>query len=243
MVMPTAQTRGYGLFRGRVACDCLRAWLPVFEAELKRLGVIQQSIDIAQLTGGASASGGTHSQGGAADVWQRDSRTIKVAREMGAAAWARTKAQGFDPHCHLVLNGCPHNSPARYQVTALRNGFNGLGYLGQGGRDDGPTPRALRTWTAGIRWARNRQKPPKPKRVAYTVFVARDPGDFLRQTVVVRTGPGHEYPAQKTRTGAARALAHGTRVVMVDSRRSKAGDLWRKGSQGGWIPDRRLRKA
>lgn len=245
MVMPTAQTRGYGLFRGRVACDCLRAWLPVFEAELKRRGEIKQSIDIAQLTGGAPKSGGTHTQGGAADIWQRGRVVIAVARQMGAAAFDRPKdwdGRDGDAHTHLVLKGCPHNAPARYQVVALETPphYNGLGLGGRGGLDHGPEPKTLRTWTAGIRWARALQK---PKRVAYKVFVARDPKDFLRQTVVVRTGPGHEYPAQKTRAGAARALAHGTRVVMVDSRRSKAGDLWRKGSQGGWIPDRRLRKA
>lgn len=155
-------------FRGKPACTCLVEWLPVFEGELLRRGVIKQSIDIAQLIGGAKASGGTHATGGAADIWQHDPVTVKVAREMGAAAWARTAAQGFDPHTHLVLNGCPHNEPARYQIAALADGFNGLGKGGRGAKDDGPTPRQLRTWQEGIEWARR-------QRAAYLWF---QPGEL-----------------------------------------------------------------
>lgn len=153
-------------FRGKPACSCLVAWLPVFESELKRRGVVRSSIDIAQLIGGAKASGGTHSTGGAFDIWQHDATTVKVAREMGAAAWARTRAQGFDPHTHGVLNGCPHNGPARYQIAALARGRNGLA---NNGPDDGPSPRTLRSWRDGIKWAKAQQKaaqaaakPPKP---------------------------------------------------------------------------------
>lgn len=153
-------------FRGQPTCSCMVKWLPVFEAELLRRGVIRKSIDVAQLTGGASASAGTHAGGGAFDIWQRDSTTIKVAREMGAAAWARTRAQGFDPHTHGVLNGCPHNGPARYQIAALKAGYNGLGGGGRGGRDDGPSPRSLRTWEQGIAWAQAQQAPKFTKRVS-----------------------------------------------------------------------------
>ncbi len=144
------------------ACSCLVKWLPVFEQELLDLGVIKHNIDVAQLIGGASASAGTHSKGGAFDIWQRDDTTIKVAREMGAATWHRTRAQGFQPHAHGVLNGCPHNGPARYQIAALAAGYNGLGYAGRGGRDDGPSPRSLRSWEAGIEWAKKRQAARKP---------------------------------------------------------------------------------
>lgn len=142
----------YTTFRGRRCCVCLAKWLPVFEQMLLREGVIKASIDIAQLTGGASASAGTHSEGGAFDVWQRDPVTVRIARQMGAWAWARTKAQGFDPHLHGVLVGCPHNTPARYQITAGQAGFNGLGHLGRGARDDG-APMVTRNWEQGITWA------------------------------------------------------------------------------------------
>lgn len=147
-------------FRGLPACPCLAEWLPVFEAELLRRGVVKHSIDLAQLIGGAQASAGTHSQGGAFDIWQHDETTLWVARQMGAAAWARTKAQGFSPHTHGVLNGCPHNAPARYQLTAYAEGYNGLGKGGRGGPDDGPRPGngRLRSWRDGIAWARSQQR-------------------------------------------------------------------------------------
>lgn len=150
-------------FRGKPACPCLAAWLPVFEAELIRRGVIRESIDIAQLIGGAAASGGTHSDGGAFDIWQHDPTTVWVARQMGAACWARTAAQGFDPHAHGVLRGCAHNNPARYQIYALDNGYNGLGSGGRGGSDDGPRPVPHRSWREGIAWAQAQEDDMKPE--------------------------------------------------------------------------------
>ena len=144
------------MFRGYPACECLAEWLPVFEAELIRRGVIRSSIDIAQLIGGAAASGGTHATGGAFDIWQHDPTTIWVARQMGAdATWARTRAQGFSPHAHGVLTGCPHNGPARYQIDHVRAGLNGLVSRG---RDDGPRPLSGRTWRQGIAWAKQLQE-------------------------------------------------------------------------------------
>lgn len=150
-------------FRGFPACPCLKEWLPVFEAELIRRGVIRESIDIAQLIGGAAASGGTHSDGGAFDIWQHDPTTVWVARQMGAACWARTAAQGFDPHAHGVLRGCAHNNPARYQIYALDNGYNGLGSGGRGGSDDGPRPVPHRSWREGIAWAQAQEDDMKPE--------------------------------------------------------------------------------
>lgn len=141
-------------FRGFSACPCLATWLPVFERVLIARGVVRESIDIAQLIGGAEASGGTHASGGAFDIWQHDPITQQVAREMGAAAWNRIPPWWTgSPHTHGVLNGCPHNAPARYQITALANDGNGLGKGGMGGSDYGPGPRHLRTWREGITWA------------------------------------------------------------------------------------------
>lgn len=155
------------IFRGKPACTCLAKWLPVYERELLRLGVIKRNIDIYQLIGKASASAGTHSQGGAYDIAQCSPTAIAIARQMGAAAWARTAAQGFDDeHQHGVLIGCPHNLPARYQVGAYLAGYNGLGSLGRGARDDGPRLDAWlgRDWQEGIKWAENRQRPKKSPR-------------------------------------------------------------------------------
>lgn len=168
--LPTSTTPGYGTYNATngstwVACGCLIEWLPVLEALLKARGLITSSIDVWQLTGGAKASGNTHSQGGAFDLlYQTTPEHVAVAREMGApATWARKVAQGFaKDHTHGVLSGCPHNSPAAYQITAQRRGYNGLGqatsgpYAGQwgyGARDEFPAPQTYRTWTQGIAWA------------------------------------------------------------------------------------------
>jgi hypothetical protein len=147
------------IFRGLPACECLAKWLPAYEAELLARGVIRVSIDIAQLIGGAAASGGTHAEGGAADIWQTHRTAIWVARQMGAAAWARTTGSfAKNQHSHLVLRGCPHNGPARYQIAALDKGYNGLGSGGMGARDDGPRPVPKRTWEQGLAWHREQKR-------------------------------------------------------------------------------------
>jgi hypothetical protein len=158
MSLPTPATPGFGAFRGHTACECLLEWLPVFEDELLRRGVIHESIDIFQLTGDADPSAGVHSQGGAFDIVQRDPVSVAVARQMGAdATWARTA--GFKTqHAHGVLRGCPHNDPARYQIAAVDEGFNGLGDNGRGGADNGPRPLSGRTWRQGIEWAEQQQE-------------------------------------------------------------------------------------
>ncbi|NUR15556.1 MAG: hypothetical protein HOQ13_04510 [Dermatophilaceae bacterium] len=162
--LPTPSTAGYTSFRGRTACVCLAEWLPVLERLLLAHGVIKQSLDVVQLTGGAPASGGTHTQGGAFDIRQRDAVTVRVVREMGAPAfWPRTgPAWVGNEHAHGVLLGCPHNAPARYQLEAQRRGYDGLGQAktgpyagmwGYGGRDPQPGPATYRTWSQGIAWA------------------------------------------------------------------------------------------
>lgn len=146
----------YVIFRRRRACVCLAEWIPVFEKVLIKDKVINKNVDIAQLTGNAGASAGTHSKGGAADFWDLVKsiwRFLVIARQMGAdATWHRTPKQGFNPpHFHLVLRGCPHNSPARYQITEVDNNQNGL--VGSA-RDDGPRPLSKRTWREGLAWAK-----------------------------------------------------------------------------------------
>lgn len=153
-------------FRGHPACPCLAAWLPVYEAELQRRGRLTGPLPIFQLIGNASASAKTHSQGGAFDVSDLvGNEDVWLARQMGAdATWARTAAQGFTPHLHGVLTGCPHNEPARYQLYAVQAGFNGLGDAGRGAPDDGPRPLSGRTWRQGIAWAKEQgDDMPAPK--------------------------------------------------------------------------------
>lgn len=147
-------------YRGFPACTCLATWLPAYEAELQRRGTLTGPLKIYQLIGGAAASGGTHRTGGAFDISDLvGEEDVAVARQMGAdATWARTKAQGFMPHLHGVLTGCPHNEPARYQIDAVRLGLNGLGRNGHDAKDDGPRPLSGRTWQQGIVWAKQQQE-------------------------------------------------------------------------------------
>lgn len=149
-------------FRGFPACPCLATWLPVYEAELQRRGVLTGPLHIYQLIGGAAASAGTHSQGGAFDLLDLPGGVdLYVARQMGAdATWSRPynwDGRGGMAHIHGVLTGCPHNGPAHYQIDAVRDGYNGLGHLGRGGKDTGPRPLSGRMWREGIRWAQSQE--------------------------------------------------------------------------------------
>lgn len=156
-------------FRGKPACACLVAWMPAYEAELQRRGIIGQGaqIGIYQLIGGAAASGGTHASGGAFDTAYYGPESVAVARQMGAdATWLRPynwDSKGGIAHVHGVLRGCPHNWPARYQIDAVDDGFNGLGAGGRGARDDGPRPLSGRTWEQGIEWAIEQGEQDMPK--------------------------------------------------------------------------------
>lgn len=142
-------------FRGFRACSCLAKWLPAYEKELLRRGLIRYNIDVFQLIGGNPKSGGTHLTGGAFDIAQSSDEAIKVARAMGAdATWRRPynwDNRGGIEHTHGVLTGCPHNRPAAYQIADVRKGLNGLANRA---RDTGPRPLSGRTWQEGIAWAK-----------------------------------------------------------------------------------------
>lgn len=152
------------MFRGKPACECLAAWLPAYEAELLARGILPPggSLHIFQLIGGAAASGGTHATGGCFDIAQPSPDAVRVARKMGAdATWFRPKnwdSKGGMAHIHGVLTECPHNGPARYQIEAVLDGFNGLGAGGRGGPDDGPRPLWMRSWSEGIAWHKSQNR-------------------------------------------------------------------------------------
>lgn len=215
MSLPTASTPGYGEFRGRVACDCLIKWLPVYEAELKRRGVIKYSIDIYQLTGGNPKSGGTHIQGGAYDIAQTSPTAVWVARQMGAdATWHRPynwDNAGGGSHTHGVLRGCPHNSPARYQITSSNYGVDtGHNGLANGGSDNGPRPLSKRTWTQGITWAKAQQPPPT------TTYYVKGPFAL-----------GHQDPtARSRRIGSSKVWGTALKILKTTT---VDGALW------GWV--------
>jgi hypothetical protein len=147
-------------------CRCLQKWLPAYESELLRRGLIRECIDLYQTIGNASASAKTHSTGGCADLKQTTTDQLRVARNMGAAAWRRDAdpndgQPNMSPtHTHLSLKGCPHaHSSAKAQVVSCEKGHNGLA---GNGRDDGPRDGVqlpLRTWEQGITWAKGHSVP------------------------------------------------------------------------------------
>ena len=173
--LPTPNTPEYTVYvdaygKKWTACDCLAEWLGWLEKVFKARGLIKSNIDIWQLTGAAAASAGTHSKGGVFDLlYQTTDAHVAVAREMGApATWRRVVTPTSTwrrEHIHGVLTGCPHNSPAAYQITAQKAGYNGLGTNGRAGVDPHPDPKVYRTWQQGIEWAKAeiaRLTPPEP---------------------------------------------------------------------------------
>jgi hypothetical protein len=147
-------------FRGFPACTCQTTWLPIYERELRRRGIIgAQPPRYFQLIGGFSGSGGTHTGGGADDSEFINDAAIWVSRQMGAdPTWHRPPnwdGDGGTEHVHRVLRGCPHlSSSARAQIVAVDNGGDGL----RGDApDNGPRPLSGRTWQEGIEWQRQQE--------------------------------------------------------------------------------------
>lgn len=154
-----------GWFRGHPACPCQIEWLPVFESEAQRRGILDGPLPLSQIIGGAVTSGGTHTNGGADDTYPLTGIDVDayvwLSRQMGAdATWLRPynwDGRGGVAHVHRVLTGCPHNLPAAYQIDAVRDDYNGLGSGGRSARDDGPRPLSGRTYKQGIAWAKEQQ--------------------------------------------------------------------------------------
>lgn len=93
----------------------------------KRLVVTQGSYSYGRL------SAGTHGGPGAVDLSVRgltisqQHRLTKILRQVGFAAWLRTRSDGFAPHIHAIrigTVGLPRG--AANQVAAFKRGRNGL---------------------------------------------------------------------------------------------------------------------
>ena len=154
-------------FRGHPACPCQAKWLPAFEHEAQRRGILVGPLPLSQIIGGYSGSGGTHASGGADDTYPLSgidvAAYVRLSRQMGAdATWERLynwDGKGGVAHVHRVLTGCPHNGPARYQIDDVRAGLNGLANHGP---DTGPRPLSGRTWQEGIKWAKQQEENDMP---------------------------------------------------------------------------------
>lgn len=168
MTIPTATTPGYGIYVGLnkdgherkfVACNCLITWLPVLNSLLlfKRL-VKTRPLWVEQLTGSEAESAGTHEQGGVFDLGYSSKAIAIICREMGApATWVRYMPLFEIDHTHGVLNNCPHNAPAAYQLKEQLAGGDGL----KGTAPDPLKgyPKVYRTWQQGINYARGVMSP------------------------------------------------------------------------------------
>lgn len=76
---------------------------------------------------------------------------------MGApATWLRLPPVFDAAHIHGVLTGCPHNTPAKYQITEQMNGGDGL--IGTK-PDPHPDPLVYRNWKQGIVYAQGVMNP------------------------------------------------------------------------------------
>lgn len=139
---------------GLPACTCLARWIPAFEAAIGR------SPRWFQLIGDAPASAGFHRGGGSADCELLSDSELRIARNMGAAAFNRLWEGNY--HAHLRLNGCKHNTIAQPQVADLNAGRDGTGplYDNAGVPDNGPRDGVhwpLRTWREGIAWGKQQE--------------------------------------------------------------------------------------
>lgn len=196
-------------FRGLPACTCLAAWLPVFETAIGR------SPRWFQLVGDAPSSAGFHRGGGSADSEPLSDDELRIARNMGAAAWNRWWENNY--HAHLRLNGCPHNTIAQPQVADLNAGRDGTGplYDNAGVPDNGPRDGVLwplRTWREGITWAEDQEDEMKPEdwdRLRQMVDSAADAAADRAVQKLLKTELGNGVTVQQNlrRAGDTKAIA------------------------------------
>ena len=168
---------GAPMWRGIPVCSCLLPLLNDLAAgtpTLPRIIPTQGSWSTS-----VSASAQTHAGGGVLDISLRGWSSAQVwallvaCRRRGLVAWHRTALQGFAPHVHAVMDGCPHLSgrdrpvvgTAAWQVQEYRAGRNGL--AGRG-RDDGPRDFVGVTW-----WTYSRPTP-STKDDTMTFFTQED---------------------------------------------------------------------
>jgi len=146
---------GAPMWRGIPVCSCL---LPLLNDLASGTPTLPRIIPTqGSWSTSVSASAQTHAGGGVLDISLRGWSSAQVwallvaCRQRGLVAWHRTALQGFTPHVHAVMDGCPHLSgrdrpvagTAAWQVAEYRAGRNGL--AGRG-RDDGPREYVGSTW-------------------------------------------------------------------------------------------------
>jgi hypothetical protein len=94
----------------------------------RRLGYEVDVIKGHSVASSGSVSATTHNEGGVCDLQPADHvRKVKVLRDLGCAAWFRTKTSDWDEHIHFVVIGHGNLDPmAADQVRKYKAGQDGL---------------------------------------------------------------------------------------------------------------------
>lgn len=159
---------GAPMWRGVPVCTCMPEMLDDLAVGTPTLPTITPVQGSWSIPSKDSASALTHTGGGAMDVSISGWTAAQVwsllgeCRRRGFVAWHRTRAQGFAPHVHAVMDGCPHLSglanpvlgTAAWQVREYHAGRNGLAGRGP---DDGPRDHVGVTW-----WTHQQQEADMP---------------------------------------------------------------------------------
>ena len=133
------------------------AWLPAVQLIKARTG-IDLAARILQALGDADASAGVHRLPGVCvdiRVWgltaDEIAEVVALLRECGfAATWYRNWEGNQHIHAACDIGVW---TPALYQITAVKAGYDGLGAGGKAGKDTHPKPSAWRTAQTGAAWA------------------------------------------------------------------------------------------
>ena len=137
-------------WRGRRVCQCVVDAVADFEVRRSIIRNVFQG----GYNGGAGkvrASAGTHDGGGVIDHEQRSQADHLAARSIGLVVNNRDRFEGFDPHAHTFVSGCPHMAAGlRFQDSEYRAGRNGLANRR---KDRFPRPDRITTYAA---WRRRR---------------------------------------------------------------------------------------
>ncbi len=148
---------GAPMWRGVPVCTCMPEMLDDLAVGTPTLPTITPVQGSWSIPSKDSPSALTHTGGGAMDISISGWTAVQVwalleeCRRRGFVAWHRTRAQGFAPHVHAVMDGCPHLSglsnpvlgTAAWQVREYHAGRNGLAGRGS---DDGPRDHVGVTW-------------------------------------------------------------------------------------------------
>lgn len=145
----------------------MSVWLPVwirYMREVHKITIVVIKVADQQAT---AVSAGTHLRGYAVDqrTWHltatKQQIVVREATQYGMPCHRRTKAQGFEPHNHGMLD-VGYTTPCSYQIARTKAGRDGLSRNGPD-RDKAHRPPQSEwlDWKAGVAAMLRRLDPPK----------------------------------------------------------------------------------